>query len=655
MAGQAVEYLLRLVDEASEPLEDVAASAEKAEVSTAQLGAQLAVLGGTLGAVATAWVALNQTVADGVNDLNDMATRTGVAADTLAGMKIAIEGAGGSLEELEMGLQRMVRQGEDLETFAARLAEIEDPTERAALAMETFGRAGGKMLQSGFLDDMDHFVALAREEGLDIGPEASAQAAEWQRSMALLDATMESIPQRLLEAFGGDGAAAMAQFTEDLNELLDIADQVVDPVTRIGDAVDTAYQRMSLFLPLFTDLRDVARSFSEVDFGQFADLFASGGTFTFPTAPAPTSGTNTRENPITRGGTGTNADIAAGADRADAAAAAAAASGSGGPQEPDPDPYVIPIVDQIDAMGFVIEQTAAVNVDAINAQSASIEAGYMAELEKMDEIARAEAEARDANFAQLGADLSMVGGMMAGGDLVGMLGMAGPQGAAIAGGLQGLEMLGNSSPEEIEAQARGQIEAIERGLEMLPAILGDVLPDVIIDAVPALTLALIEAFPKLIAAQAEMFARLTVELPIEFGKAMLEALFGWWEQIKDFFKPGGDFSEKTTGEKALLAGRVTLALATMGLSEAAIFAGKKAKQSFDTGTRYVSETGMAMVHQRERIYAPGQSGPMGGGLTVVLENNGVMVQGGVDGLVREIRERLGDLGYGDNLTAATVG
>jgi len=684
VAGQGVEYLLRVVDEASEPLASTGDEAEKTEVSLAALGAQLAAVVGVVGGLVAGFVSLNQAVADSINDLNDMSVRTGVTAQRLAGMKLAIEGAGGSIEGLEGSVRRMVQtmadaqQGvstavdsleflgltvddvtngaggiisadEAMVVFGDAIMAIEDPTQRSAAALEVFGRSAGKMLQAGFLGDMDHFVDLAREYGVDVGPAASAEAAAWQRNMALFDATMETIPQRLLEAFGGEGAQLLGEFTEDLNDLLDVASAVAGPMRQLGDVLETGFGHLSRFVPLFTDLRDVAKSFSEVDFGAFADLFGGGGgTFTFPTGSTSEAG-NTRANPITRGGTGTSVDIAAGAAAADAAAKAA---GGGKPPTVDAEPYVIPIVDQIEAMGFVIDETARVNVDAINAQSAMLDAS----LADLAELARMELEAVEANRAAAGGDIASAGGQVASGDALGMLAGMGGTAALGAGVGMGLSAIGQAGAGGVATAFEQQAKDIVAGLEAMPVILADVLPEVITEAIPKLTIALVEALPVITIAMLEGFVKLTIELPIAFTVAMIKALFSWWNEAVEVFAGARDtIQSNDRGENAMLAGRVTLALATMGLSEAAIWGGKKVVGSFDTGSRYVNETGMAMVHKREQIYAPGQSGPMGGAVNIVLENHGVMVQGGLDGLRRELQDIMGDLGYGGTLTPATVG
>jgi len=267
MAGGFVEYVLRLKDEASGGLDDAAESAGAAEVSFAGLASGLAAVTAAVGAVGAAFVGLNQTVADQVNALNDMSTRVGVGAETLAGLKLAAEGSGIELGNLESSLRRFVQTmgdahqgtGEAVDAFEAlgisvadltgadggiiaaddglrlvfdRLSAIPDATQRAAAAMDIFGRSAGAMLQTGALEDLDHFVAAAREFGVDVGPEASASAAEWQREMANLQTVLSSFPQDVTQAIGVDGAEALRVFSTAMSFTQSIVSQSIALMVR---------------------------------------------------------------------------------------------------------------------------------------------------------------------------------------------------------------------------------------------------------------------------------------------------------------------------------------------------------------------------------------------------------------------------------------
>ena len=183
-------------------------------------------------------VALSQAFADLQNELLDASARTGVAVETLAGLRLAAEGSGLEFRNLEAGLNRLpksmadaargtgaaarafdalgvavvdtegeLRSSEDVlqETFEA-LSAIENPAEKAALAIDLLGqRAGPAFIQSGAIDNLDAFVSLATEFGVDVGPKAAEQAAQFQRSIALLKTAGIGELQDLVDAIGGEG------------------------------------------------------------------------------------------------------------------------------------------------------------------------------------------------------------------------------------------------------------------------------------------------------------------------------------------------------------------------------------------------------------------------------------------------------------------
>jgi hypothetical protein len=183
-------------------------------------------------------VALSQAFADLQNELLDASARTGVAVETLAGLRLAAEGSGLEFRNLEAGLNRLpksmadaargtgaaarafdalgvavvdtegeLRSSEDVlqDTFEA-LSAIENPAEKAALAIDLLGqRAGPAFIQSGAIDNLDAFVGLATEFGVDVGPKAAEQAAQFQRSIALLKTAGIGELQDLVNAIGGEG------------------------------------------------------------------------------------------------------------------------------------------------------------------------------------------------------------------------------------------------------------------------------------------------------------------------------------------------------------------------------------------------------------------------------------------------------------------
>lgn len=137
-----------------------------------------------LGAAGTAIVAplslaVTQFIKVG-SELKDMSDRTGIAASNLSELKFAAEQSGTTMKVLETALRTMVQNGFDPANFdqiAAEIASIEDPTRRAARAMEVFGTRSGTQLLP-LLRDLPALRAEARALGVTMGDETAAQAEE---------------------------------------------------------------------------------------------------------------------------------------------------------------------------------------------------------------------------------------------------------------------------------------------------------------------------------------------------------------------------------------------------------------------------------------------------------------------------------------------
>lgn len=144
------------------------------------------------------------------DELANMASRTGASVEALSELGFAAKQSGSNLETLEMGLRRMqavladathgsssavkalaslglsaqelrgLAPDEQFKRIADRMAAIEDPTMRAALAMDVFGRFAGPgllpLMNSGAAG-IEAMQEAARKMGITMSTE-SAQAAE---------------------------------------------------------------------------------------------------------------------------------------------------------------------------------------------------------------------------------------------------------------------------------------------------------------------------------------------------------------------------------------------------------------------------------------------------------------------------------------------
>ena len=260
-----------------------------------------------------------------------------------------------------------------------------------------------------------------------------------------------------------------------------------------------------------------------------------------------------------------------------------------------------------------------------------------------------------------------IGGSVVGGSISGLVSTLGPMiGTAIAGPVGSavgeaigqavtfLEALGRTSIAEIKANMLQSAANIRAGLEMLPSLTRELMPDLI----QAIASGFIQALPELIVLQYQLLAELVL-FPVRvvqgfvrglgewwssigglqgLGQSMVEALGQWWREawaaVRDFLKHPLDRDQdgRRLGGEAIDASKRAMSFLWSG--------------EFATGTDYVPRTGLALVHQGERIEtARAGGGGMGartsaGGGDVHLHLSGFAV-GTADQLIRELNKHLG--------------
>ena len=183
--------------------------------SVRSLGLRLAGLGGAALAPLAGAVKLFASAGD---TLDKMSLRTGVSVEALSELGFAAEQSGADLQTLENGVRVMQRTLNDAErglataqdaladlglaaddlrglspeqqfkTLAEAISRIEDPSKRAAVAMQVFGRAGTKLLPliEGGVDGIEALQAQARSLGLTISTETAKDAALLNDTMNIL-------------------------------------------------------------------------------------------------------------------------------------------------------------------------------------------------------------------------------------------------------------------------------------------------------------------------------------------------------------------------------------------------------------------------------------------------------------------------------------
>ncbi|MDX9911210.1 MAG: hypothetical protein RBS39_05215 [Phycisphaerales bacterium] len=183
--------------------------------SVRSLGLRLAGLGGAALAPLAGAVKLFASAGD---TLDKMSLRTGVSVEALSELGFAAEQSGADLQTLENGVRVMQRTLNDaarglataqdaladlgltaddlrglspeqqFKTLAEAISRIEDPSKRAAVAMQIFGRAGTKLLPliEGGVDGIEALQAQARSLGLTISAKTAKDAALLNDTMNIL-------------------------------------------------------------------------------------------------------------------------------------------------------------------------------------------------------------------------------------------------------------------------------------------------------------------------------------------------------------------------------------------------------------------------------------------------------------------------------------
>ncbi len=254
----------------------LALSAKKARAAITGLVGSLSAVGVAAGLAGVGIFALVKKQADYVNQLNDTATRTGIAIDSLAGLKLAAEGSGKSFESVERGLDQFIpklsmaanetsRAGQFFSALGvsvndsngklrdsnsvfnetlSQLGRIEDQTTQNAFAFEIFGRqAGGALIQSGALDNLDQFIDKAKQIGPALDEGAIKKAAEFQVGWAELKTSVVAVVGDLIQSLMGEESLGKA-----MSRLADNARNLGSGIGLFFDDVKDAYAGLKIFL-----------------------------------------------------------------------------------------------------------------------------------------------------------------------------------------------------------------------------------------------------------------------------------------------------------------------------------------------------------------------------------------------------------------------
>lgn len=552
---------------------------------SAGVGGLVATLGigalvGTLTAATRAVFQFGQEVADLRNDISDASTRSGIAADTLQGLRLAAEGSGLSFSSLTSGLDQFGRRLSDaarggnataaafeklkvevidgqgglrsadevLGELLGKLNQMPNDGERSALAVETLGRSGGKLLQALSGSELEDFVALAQEFGIDVGPKAATAAGRWQRASAELGTVLDGLKGEMVDVIGG--ADALISFTESVIIAFHGLGGMIDG---FSEGFESAFDRiLKPFDALIAGIEQLLTGLEKLGRGDFTggieslrgslDSLADSAMAT-PAAVGSALTGGLLEAGLTAGFRGAEAaDVEGGAAVARFQQLRAAIESTQTIVTPDRK-------DDPEKIGKEIGEATAEEIDlqlsrmfgdqALATSNAAIRQVTKVGSGDFDAILKASAD----NLAdQFGASAAMaeaiqatrtgrletaqtaigVTGQVLGGDLGGGLssiaGATGMAGLGVAGAaVSGLQFIGEQGADGIRETLDGVKDGLIAALEALPELIGKVLPDFAVSLVSELIPALIEAAPQL-------FEALLVELPIAIAVAIGEIL-----------------------------------------------------------------------------------------------------------------------------------
>ena len=522
------------------------------------LGAALAVdaVLGALTAAAEATFDFGNEVAELRTEITATSVRSGIAAETLQGIRLAAEGAGVGFEELVTDLDnfgRMMRDassgtGAQAEAFdrlgvavvdaqgdlrnvdtvfretLSALAALPGGAERGAIALDLFGGAGGRLIQALGGNELQDFVDLSASFGIDVGPKAATAARRWQRASAELSTVLDGLKGQLFDAAGG--ADTLFALSEAAIYLAEVGGGAIEGFTDgMARGIDRALEPFDRLIAAISNLLESLTMLSEGDFtGALQRLAQAQFELQEAALSTPAAVLSGLTAGMVEGAIEAGEDALIGLDRA-AMKVQELRSLRVADQEPEPDggggrrdteqgvDSATELAAQREALtalaGSLGVRTA---VDrAPSQQDVEMQRRNEAFLESL--VAETRASRLEAAQTGIGAATQLLGGD-AGGAISSIAGATGMAGLGVAGAaISGLQFIGEQGAEGIEDTLNGVKDGLIAALEALPELIGDILPQFAISLVTELIPALIEAGP-------EILKSLIVDLPVAIAQAL---------------------------------------------------------------------------------------------------------------------------------------
>ena len=254
------------------------------------VGAAVTAFGGAVG------IAVKE-VTDLVNELNDLSVRSGLATDTIAGLRFALVASGQSAEGLNEILgaisgqfSQLSKEGSEVEKkllqfgisvkdtegklrsnneilldVIKNITSLKDPSERSRRAVFLIGEAGSKLNQALAAGNFEEFVKLTSEFGIKAGPEASKQAALLQRNISALNTFIAGTTQKFTEAIGGSQGfnAILTTLIISIGGVSKLIEEQSESLQKISNAFFNAINSVMEFSAFFvTGMLEVDNSLS---------------------------------------------------------------------------------------------------------------------------------------------------------------------------------------------------------------------------------------------------------------------------------------------------------------------------------------------------------------------------------------------------------
>lgn len=238
--------------------------------------------GGIFGFAAGAGMSAFGAVKDGIASVGDLknqideankaSRRMGVSLESWQGLTHAAELSGLSTEELEGALRKLRTQvdgpiDEALFSLTKRLEGVDDPGEKARIAVDAFGKSGHKMLSlmEGGEDALRGMVGEVKELGTALSETDAGKIEAANDAMTRVQTAVKGLFQRVIVA----AAPALEFWSKKLTEFIKKFQPIIDWWAR---GVETGYKIISAFFDEVVALAtEVAGWMGE----QFTGLFGS--------------------------------------------------------------------------------------------------------------------------------------------------------------------------------------------------------------------------------------------------------------------------------------------------------------------------------------------------------------------------------------------